>query len=121
MVFGGATSMKKLFVTPLSVISHPALASKMYEFETEGVEVEGVGIHYYFRLDIAKDGTKTVYSSNTEDFDVHEDCTDLFDTDDVLKQCEKAEEEETLSLATHSYLTYLVEDVLERDIHSDSL
>lgn len=76
-----------------------------YEFETyEPISVEENVDEYYFRLDIDKE-TKIaeVYRAFSEDYDIGEDVTELFDIDWLVNEVTKIDNETKLDNHAEAY------------------
>ena len=67
-----------------------------YEFTTEeGLYVEEADFETeLFRLFVNNGGTLEVFVANDEDYDIHEDVTDLFDVEAIKNVCETANVED---------------------------
>lgn len=83
------------------IVKHPEFVS--YEFITkEAVAVEEDAVEL-FRLFVQDDGTLEIMVANDEDFDVHENVSDLFDLEAIKSICEAAD---PLSDLTKDYIAF---------------
>jgi hypothetical protein len=85
------------------VVKHPEFVS--YEFvTTEEVFIEEAEMETtLFRLFVQDNGTLEVMVANDEDYDVHEEVSDLFDLEAIKAVCEAAD---PLSDLTKEYIAF---------------
>jgi hypothetical protein len=103
---------KSYEIQPLSYIEHSALNFTAYEFAVPSeVYLEEIeGNHTFFRLQVNCEGGMHIYSTNTQDYSVHEHVTDYFKVEEVLAKCKAAVEDDSIANVANDYFQYLIDE-----------
>lgn len=110
-------ALQKELVKEISHVNFVAEVDELLTFEFVTVEdvwlAESEMETDLFRLFLWKDGRKEIYEANSEDYDVHDEVTDLFDVEAIHEACAKEVEEKILDDHSDEFEQYWQESKQE--------